>query len=235
MAAEEKFNADGKEHRCALEDHFKNAKKEYKGSLSFSGYMLGHDNKYLGFMGKTYYAKPYGNDSSNLYAALAPSTYWKRVYYRPDLEKRFAQSDDAKSKGGPSKSDAKKVGGASSSSGHAAAGSNGMQKSASDSALPAIQQPVAKTGYAKIKAEMKDFVEQSGKPKIAELQQGERLNFFNTLGPKYYMKAGGKNLQWNVSRSTHRSSPKEVKWIISNYFRTDTLDLLKTSGSSPAL
>merc|ERR1719197_1074269 len=36
-------------------------------------------------MGKTYYAKPYGNDSSNIYAALAPPTYWKRVYYRPDL------------------------------------------------------------------------------------------------------------------------------------------------------
>merc|ERR1719171_2815325 len=42
-------------------------------------------------MGKTYYAKPYGNDSSNIYSALAPPTYWKRVYYRPDLEKRFAE------------------------------------------------------------------------------------------------------------------------------------------------
>merc|ERR1719311_737398 len=47
-------------------------------------------------MGKTYYAKPYGNDSSNIYAALAPPTYWKRVYYRPDLEKRFSKADEKK-------------------------------------------------------------------------------------------------------------------------------------------
>jgi len=220
MAAEEKFNLDGKEHRCAIEDHLNSAKKEYKGSLNFSGYMLGHDNKYLGFMGKTYYAKPYGNDSSNIYAALAPPTYWKRVYYRPDLEKRFAQQQAAKNGGSSSSSKEKPP--------SQPASSSGLHKSASDSSLPL-------TGYAKIKSEMKDFVEQGGKPKISQLSSGERLNFFNTLGPKYHMKAGGKNLQWNVSRSTHRSSPKEVKWIISNYFRTDTLDLLNKSGSSPDL
>merc|ERR1719161_2337793 len=51
-------------------------------------------------MGKTYYAKPYGNDSSNIYAALAPPTYWKRVYYRPDLEKSFEkEKKEASGKG----------------------------------------------------------------------------------------------------------------------------------------
>jgi hypothetical protein len=225
MAAEEKFVQDGKIHRSAFDEHFKNGKKEYKGSLQFSGYMLGHDNKYLGFMGPTYYAKPYGNDSSNIYAALAPQTYWKTVYYRPDLEKRLA-ADEARKKGLPPPKTPPP------SAGNAAASSSKMQKSASDTSLPL-------TGYAKIKSEMKDFVEEGGKPKIAQLSTGERLNFFNTLGQKYYMKAGGKNLQWNVSRINHRSSPKEVKWIISNYFRTDTLDLLnkntKGSSSTPAL
>merc|ERR1719262_606144 len=47
-------------------------------------------------MGKTYYAKPYGNDSSNIYAALAPPTYWKRVFYRPDMAARIAEEDAAK-------------------------------------------------------------------------------------------------------------------------------------------
>lgn len=208
MAAEEKFNADGKVHRCAIEDHFKAAKKEHKGSLNFAGYMLGHDDKYLGINGNTYYAKPYGNDSSNIYAVLGPPTYWKRVYYRKDLE-YLTKKDDSK---------ASSSGDAAPAPAPAEAGASGsMQKSASAPTL---------TGYNKIKSEMKSFVEQGNKPKIAYISNGERLNYFNTLGHKYHMKAGGKNLQWNVSRPTHRSSPKEVKWIISNYFRTDTLALL---------
>merc|ERR1719146_539925 len=78
-------------------------------------------------MGKTYYAKPYGNDSSNIYAVLGPPAYWKRVYYRPDLERQFLEEDAKRQKSKPS--------GASSSHGAPQEGS-GLQQSASDSALP---------------------------------------------------------------------------------------------------
>merc|ERR1719373_1189317 len=44
-------------------------------------------------MGKNYYAKPWGNDSSNVQAVLNGPAYWKRVYYRPNMHKKFAEDD----------------------------------------------------------------------------------------------------------------------------------------------
>ncbi|OLP88723.1 E3 ubiquitin-protein ligase SPL11 [Symbiodinium microadriaticum] len=88
----------------------------------------------------------------------------------------------------------------------------------------------AKDTYAPIKENMKPFVEKQGKPRIRAMEAGERLHFFNTLHNKYHMKAGGKNLEWNVSKQTHRSTKNELNWILSNYFRTDSHAVLKGAG-----
>jgi len=89
--------------------------------------------------------------------------------------------------------------------------------------------------YSKIKETMKPFVERQGKPRIRAMNMGERLDFWNTMNNKYHMKAGGKNLEWNVCKEAHRSTPNEQRWILSNYFRTDTPAVLAGCGSEPVL
>merc|ERR1719408_1222288 len=108
-----------------------------------------------------------------------------------------------------------------------------MRKSASDPSLMQKLPDDEVDGYDAIKANMKPYVERGGKPRIKAPQVGERLNFFNTMGNKYHMKAGGKNLSWNIDKQGHRSSPNEIRWILSNYFRTDTQAVLNGYGSEP--
>jgi len=212
MTAEAKFNQDGYHHRTALYDSLQDAKAEYKGQLIFSAYRQGRDPQYLGVNGKNYYAKPWGNDSSNVQSILNGPAYWKRVYYRENIAARFQQEDAKEAK------------------------SQTMRKSQSEGALqrlpPAEPEPV-KDAYQNIKDSMKPFVERQGKPRIRAMQHGERLHFFNTLDNKYHMKAGGKNLTWNVDTMGHRSTPNEMRWILSNYFRTDTQAILEGAGSQP--
>mmetsp|Transcript_87622 Transcript_87622/g.253033 ORF Transcript_87622/g.253033 Transcript_87622/m.253033 type:complete len:228 (-) Transcript_87622:76-759(-) len=212
MTAEAKFNQDGYVHRTVLYDNLQAAKAEYRGQLIFSAYRQGRDPQYLGVNGKNYYAKPWGNDSSNVQSILNGPAYWKRVYYRENIAARF-QEEDAKAQ------------------------TQGLRKSQSEGGiarLPAeVPEPV-KDPYQGIKDSMKPFVERQGKPRIRAMQHGERLHFFNTLDNKYHMKAGGKNLTWNVSKQTHRSTPNEMRWILSNYFRTDTQAILEGAGSQPA-
>jgi len=111
-------------------------------------------------------------------------------------------------------------------------GDKTLSRSKSDSTLQ-------KTGYELIREKMKDMVEGDGKPKLRERGPGERLNFFNSLVGKYNMKVGGQNIGWNIDRLGHRSSPNEVNWIASTYFRTDTEMILsrslKKSESTPQL
>lgn len=91
-----------------------------------------------------------------------------------------------------------------------------------------------KAGYAMIREKMKDMVEGDGRPKLRGRNPGERLNFFNTLMGKYHVKAGGQNIAWNIDRLGHRSSPKEVQYIASTYFRTDSEAILSASLKSPS-
>merc|ERR1719408_1134827 len=108
-----------------------------------------------------------------------------------------------------------------------------MRKAASEPSLMAKLPDEEADGYDNIKANMKPYVERGGKPRIKAPQVGERLHFFNTMGNKYHMKAGGKNLSWNIDKQGHRSSPNEIRWILSNYFRTDTQAVLNGYGSEP--
>lgn len=220
MAAEAKFNRDGAHHRCDLVDNVTEAKGEYKGQLNFSAYKLGRDGQYLGVNGKNYYAKPWGNDSSNVQAVINGPSYWKRVYYRENVAARFHRED--------LKATAAKEA-------EEAAGSPPLRKSQSDGGIRRLPVEEPKDPYAQIKENMRPFVERQGKPRIRAMEHGERLHFFNTLQNKYHMKAGGKNLTWNVSQQTHRSSPAEVNWVLSNYFRTDTQAVLSGAGSDPNL
>jgi len=224
--AEAKFNADGSSHRSALYDHLQAAKGEYGGHTNFSAYRQGRDPQFLGVMGKNYYAKPWGNDSSNVQAVLNGPAYWKRIYYRENIAARF-QREDEKAAAAAEAAEAREA--AASGSGVAR---SAMMKSQSEGAMQRLPSEAA-DGYAQIKETMRPFVERQGKPRIRKMETGERLNFFNTLGNKYHMKAGGKNLSWNVSKETHRSSKSEMNWIVSNYFRTDTPAVLSGVGSDP--
>jgi hypothetical protein len=235
--AEAKFFKDGYSHRTRAYDDLLDGKKEFKGQLNFSAFRQGRDKQYLGVNGKNYYAKPWGNDSSNVQAVLNGPAYWKRVYYRENIAARFQRedADKAEKEAAEAERDAR-MSQSAGGSGSSPAASPAMRKSASEGAmqrLPAEEE--AADGYAPIKESMKPFVERQGKPRILAMGVGERLDFFNTLQNKYHMKAGGKNLSWNVDKMTHRSSKNELRWICSNYFRTDTQAVLTGSGSEPAL
>merc|ERR1719158_867430 len=80
------------------------------------------------------------------------------------------------------------------------ASSSQIKKSASDPALMQKLPEDEPDGYDNIKANMKPYVERGGKPRIKAPKVGERLHFFNTMHNKYHMKAGGKNLSWNIDK-----------------------------------
>ncbi|CAE7783212.1 Ttll4 [Symbiodinium sp. CCMP2456] len=221
-AAEAKFYKDGYTHRTVLYDNMQDAKAEYGGALNFSAYRQGRDRQYLGVNGKNYYAKPWGNDSSNIQAVINGPSYWKRVYYRENIAARFARED---AEAAERKAQAEIAEALSNGAGEAP-----PRRSQSESALQKPKTLDAKDTYAPIKENMKPFVEKQGKPRIRAMEAGERLHFFNTLHNKYHMKAGGKNLEWNVSKQTHRSTKNELNWILSNYFRTDSHAVLKGAG-----
>jgi hypothetical protein len=211
-AIEAQFFAGGMVHATNLHDQLQAAKAEHRGQLNYAAYRQGMDGQYLGINGRNYYGKPWGNDSSNIQAVLNGPAYWKRVYYRENVAARFAREDEARERmeAGPAASS--------------------MRKSVSDSALQKLPAE-AEDSYGHIKESMKPFVLRQGKPRIKAPEVGERLNFFNTLHNKYHMKAGGKNLAWNVDKQTHRSSKSEREWVLSNYFRTDTQAVLAGAGS----
>jgi len=212
-----KFNADGYKHRTKQYDDLMAAKAEYRGNLNFSAYRQGSDPQYLGVIGLgNYYAKPWGNDSSNVQSVLNGPAYWKRVYYRQNIAAQF-HADDKEAERKHDEEMARKT--------------PPIRKAVSAPMLRLSDEPPADS-YANIKETMRPLAERHGKPRIRAMQTGERLTFFNTLGNKYNMKAGGKNLEWNVSKETHRSTPTEMRWILSNYFRTDTHAVLKGLGSS---
>lgn len=225
-AAEAKFFADGNKHRTTIYDEYLNGKQEFHGNLNFSALRQGRDPQYLGVNGKNYYAKPWGNDSSNVQAVLNGPSYWKRVYYRPNMHKKFAE-DDQKAEAAREaarQAEARVLG--------ESQAAQPMKKSASEGTMTKLaDEPV--DGYHHIKSTMRPYVEKGGKPRIKAPQTGERLHFFNTMHNKYHMKAGGKNLSWGVDKQGHRSTKNEINWILSNYFRTDTHAVLSGSGSEP--
>jgi len=232
MSAESKFNSDGYTHRTNLYDAQLSGKDEYGGHLNFSAYRQGRDQQYLGVNGRNYYAKPWGNDSSNVQAVLNGPAYWKRVYNRENIGARFAKEDaEAATKKRLRDEAEANMSGSPGSSGGA------MRKSQSEPGLTRVEPDpaLAKDNYSHIKESMKPYVQQQGKPRIRAMQPGERFTFFNTLGNKYHMKAGGKNMAWNVSTETHRSSKNELNWILSNYFRTDTQAILNGAGGDQSV
>jgi len=231
-AAEAKFFADGYKHRTTQYDDMIAGKAMHGGNLQFSAYRQGQDPQYLGVMGKNYYAKPWGNDSSNVQAVLNGPAYWKRVYYRPNMNQQFAEADRkaAAEAEAARQAEARAMG---ESIDPAPSTPSKIKKSASDPGLMDKLPDAEPDGYDNIKANMRPYVERGGKPRIKAPQVGERLNFFNTMGNKYHMKAGGKNLSWNIDKQGHRSSKKEINWILSNYFRTDTQAVLSGCGSEP--
>merc|ERR1719265_1684756 len=95
--AEAEFYRNGMlNHTTKMYDDHSDAKKLHRGppmNLNFSAYRWGNDRQYLGFQGPAFYGKPLGNDSSNVQAVINGNAYWKRVYYRPDLEAEFARQD----------------------------------------------------------------------------------------------------------------------------------------------
>jgi len=93
---------------------------------------------------------------------------------------------------------------------------------------------MAKVGYELIREKMKDMVEGDGKPRLQKRMPGERLDFFNSLVQKYEVKTGGSgNIAWNIDTLGHRSSPNEVKFIASCYFRNDADFLMARSMKTP--
>mmetsp|Transcript_83866 Transcript_83866/g.234028 ORF Transcript_83866/g.234028 Transcript_83866/m.234028 type:complete len:229 (-) Transcript_83866:127-813(-) len=223
-AAEAKFFRDANHHRTTLYDAGLEARAQYKGNLNFSAYMQANDRQYLGIVGTgQYYAKPWGNDSSNIQAVLNGPAYWKRTYYRPNIAEDFRKADiEAEMR--RHAADVR----------DAARSGTQMKKSVSEPNIEKLKDPIP-DGYAGIKTSMQPFAERQGKPRIRAPQVGEKLGFWNTMENKYHMKAGGKNLSWNVDREGHRSSKAEANWILSNYFRTDTQAVLTGVGREPVI
>lgn len=224
--AEAKFFKDANGHRTAIYDQQLEAKAKYGGNMNFSAYRQANDDQFLGRLPTgQYYAKPWGNDSSNVQAILNPPAYWKRVYYRPNVADDFrkADLDTHHRKQRDADRDAARTG--------------EIKKSAS---APNIQ-TLAKLkteipdAFGGIKDNVKPIAERQGKPRIKGMETGERLHFFNTLENKYHMKAGGQNLSWNVDLQGHRSSKNEMNWVLSNYFRTDSQAVLTGVGREPML
>lgn len=232
-AAEAKFFSDGKVHTTRAYDDLLEAKAKYRGNLNFGAYRYGNDRQFLGVNGKNYYAKPWGNDSSNIQAIINGPAYWKRVYYRPNIAADFQMAD---MEAAVRDEEAKVRAAAQASSLRKSASDPGLQKPSSSAGKP-FKMPsdveLVPDGYANIKETMKPFVLRQGKPRIKAPQVGERLNFFNTMGNKYHMKAGGKNLEWNVCKEVHRSTKNEARFILSTYFRTDTQAVLEGKGVEP--
>ena len=85
-----KFDANTNVMRVEQLGILKEAKTEYGNKLDFAGYMQGHDPAYLGINRGNYYAKPFGNDSSNVQAVIGGMSYWRRVYYRPGDSEGYA-------------------------------------------------------------------------------------------------------------------------------------------------
>lgn len=77
-----KFIKVGRELRCAHLDDLQAAEKKYGRKLDFAGYLQGKQLEYIGVIRGNYYAKPFGNDSSNVQAIMGSMGYWNRVYYR---------------------------------------------------------------------------------------------------------------------------------------------------------
>lgn len=222
--AEANFFRDANIHRTKLYDDGVEAKKLYKGNLNFAAYRQATDRQYLGVVGTgQYYAKPWGNDSSNVQAVLNGPAYWKRVFYRPNIQDDFRQADlelEISRRAAKAREEARRV------------GPPGRSSSEPVIDLEAMKIPLP-DNYAQIKENMRPLAERQGKPRIQPAQVGQKLNFFNTLENKYHMKAGGKNLAWDVSKNTHRSSKTELKFISSCYFRTDTAAVLAGVGREP--
>lgn len=74
----------GREFRTKLLDVGSQAQKEYPGKLDLSSYVLAHDPCYLGVNGQIVLGKPWGQDSSNVQAALNTEGYTKRIFNRPE-------------------------------------------------------------------------------------------------------------------------------------------------------
>lgn len=85
-----KFDANTNYLRVDFTDTLKEAKSEYGNKLDFAGYLQGRDPAYLGINRGNYYAKPFGNDSSNVQAVMGGMSYWRRVYYRPTSSEGYA-------------------------------------------------------------------------------------------------------------------------------------------------
>ncbi len=98
--AEAQFMRTGLELRANLNNNLTKANQEHCGKLDLAQWLQvglrllrvyyallvfqGRDPAYLGINRGNYYAKPFGNDSSNIQAVIGGMSYWKRVCYRPD-------------------------------------------------------------------------------------------------------------------------------------------------------
>merc|ERR1712023_530474 len=82
------------------------------------------------------------------------------------------------------------------------------------------------SGYSQIKENMREMVCNAQKPALYKKEEFEPLKFHNTLSYKYDTEIQPKLRMvapkgYDYQKSTHRSSPTEVKFINSMYFRKD--------------
>jgi hypothetical protein len=79
-----KFDRRTSELRAEFDDSLRLATKEHGRKLDFGGYLQARDTDYLGIIRGSVFAKPFGNDSSNVQAVIGGLSYWKRVCYREE-------------------------------------------------------------------------------------------------------------------------------------------------------
>jgi len=226
----------GKEfaHECRSE--LTSGKTEHQGHLDFGAYRTANNAMYTGWKPACppiYYGKVWGFDSSNMQGCLNPIGYYKRLYYRGDP----MDTEPGKERAAVPKPLPSTMRSMSEPNLVAAPGAPGATPGGPLDQLRRSQSGVysssGSTGYQLIRENFEEEVMNIGKPALFKKEEHERLNFHNTLPWKYDTDKSAKLRMASLPKYeypsiTHRSTPNELKFIGSMYYRTD-VNCLKPS------
>lgn len=208
----------GKEFAHEARHELMDANRSYQGKLDFGSYRRAHNDQYTGWKPACppiFYGKVWGTDSSGMEGILNPYGYWKRVYYRDELDtSRLGASSSEPSLG---------------ARGTAPGGTeptplDQLRQSQSTTNLGAST--AKSSGYLSIKESFEDDVLNRFKPQVWRKDKNDPLKFHNTLQWKYNTdKAVKLRMQplpkYEYPAITHRSTKNELKFITSLYHRKD--------------
>lgn len=216
----------GKEfaHECRSE--LVSGKVEHAQNLDFTAYRHANNPMYTGWKPACppiYYGKVWGFDSSNMQGCLNPIGYYKRLYFRGDPMDTEPGNERVPTRK-PLPSTLAKSG---SSPNLGTTGPSPLDQLRKSQSTVGLSQTSGSTGYALIRETFEPEVMNMNKPALWKKDEHEQLKFHNTLGWKYNTDKATKLRmaplpKYEYPTITHRSTPNELKFISSMYYRTDT-------------